>query len=248
MTRIDISGSLLIMNKLTVILILTGLMFIGGFLYLRSRPVPELEITEKAVETDYESSDTTQVAGLQDINTNMANVKQYPNPPEMKIDKTKSYTAEMMTSKGKMMIKLFADEVPVTVNNFVFLAQEGFYDNAVFHRIIKDFMIQGGDPLGNGMGGPGYQFPDEPVVGDYNRGIVAMANAGPNTNGSQFFIMHQDNAQLPKDYVIFGQLINEESLATLDAIANTPVTISNLGEPSIPTEKVMINSIKVMEK
>jgi cyclophilin family peptidyl-prolyl cis-trans isomerase len=236
------------MNKTTMGLVLVGILFLGGFLYLRSRPVPEPEVTETAVETVQDVSDTSQVAGLQDININMADVKQYPGPPEMTINTAKQYLAEIKTSKGKIALELYADEVPITVNNFVFLVNEGFYDGTVFHRIIKEFMIQGGDPLGNGTGGPGYQFPDEPITRDYNRGVVAMANAGPNTNGSQFFIMHQDNPQLPKDYVIFGKLADEESLITLDAIAEIPVTVSSMGEPSAPTERVMVNSIQIISE
>jgi cyclophilin family peptidyl-prolyl cis-trans isomerase len=108
----------------------------------------------------------------------------------MIIEKGKNYRALLETTKGPITINLFAAKTPVTVNNFVFLSKEGFYDNTFFHRIIKGFMIQGGDPQGTGMGGPGYKFADEPFDGEYVPGTVAMANAGPNTNGSQFFIMH----------------------------------------------------------
>jgi len=110
----------------------------------------------------------------------------------MTIDPRKSYTATIETTVGTMTLELFASEAPKTVNNFVVLARDGFYDGVIFHRVIKGFMIQGGDPQGTGMGGPGYRFADEPVKRPYTRGTLAMANAGPNTNGSQFFIMHQD--------------------------------------------------------
>src|SRR3990172_2435587 len=128
--------------------------------------------------------------------------KQYSSPPAMAIDQNKSYTATLHTTLGDMKIELFAKEAPKTVNNFVFLSREGFYSNVKFHRIIKGFMAQTGDPLGTGAGGPGYRFEDEPVTRNYDRGIVAMANAGKNTNGSQFFIMHSDTP-LQKNYTIF---------------------------------------------
>ena len=131
--------------------------------------------------------------------------KTYSQPPAMAIDVSKTYTATLVTNKGTMKIALFVKETPVTVNNFVFLARDGFYNNTVFHRIIKGFMVQGGDPLGNGTGGPGYKFNDEKITRNYTRGTLAMANSGPNTNGSQFFIMHADN-DLPKNYVIFGSI------------------------------------------
>jgi len=155
----------------------------------------------------------------------------------------------MSTSKGTMILKLFVKEMPVTVNNFVFLARAGFYDNTVFHRIIKGFMIQGGDPKGDGTGGPGYRFADEPVSRDYVRGTFAMANAGPNTNGSQFFIVHE-TANLPKQYVIFGAIdaSDSASLATLDAIAGVPVGQSTAGENSRPLEPVALSSVTIEEK
>jgi len=172
--------------------------------------------------------------------------KTYTSPPVMTIDPSKSYTATMVTTKGTMKFTLFAKETPVTVNNFVFLATNGFYDNTTFHRIIKGFMIQGGDPNGDGTGGPGYKFDDEPITRDYTRGTLAMANSGPNTNGSQFFVMHADNA-LPKNYVIFGTIeaTDSASLATLDAIADTPVTTSASGENSKPTESVIVKSVTI---
>ena len=117
--------------------------------------------------------------------------KQYNAPPPMSIDPNAKITATMHTSSGAIVFELFASEAPNTVNNFVFLAREGFYDGVIFHRIIKGFMCQSGDPEGTGMGGPGYSFADEPVTRDYLPGTLAMANAGPNTNGSQFFVVHQ---------------------------------------------------------
>ncbi|MSQ11624.1 MAG: peptidylprolyl isomerase [Dehalococcoidia bacterium] len=163
----------------------------------------------------------------------------------MTIDKNKQYTATLKTSKGAIVVELFAKEAPVTVNNFVFLARQGFYDGVKFHRIIKDFMVQTGDPLGTGSGGPGYSFRDEPVTKPYVRGTLAMANAGPNTNGSQFFIVHQDYGLQPK-YTIFG--VVQQGLDVLDAIANTPVQRTPSGEPSQPTETVLIQSVEIAEK
>jgi cyclophilin family peptidyl-prolyl cis-trans isomerase len=175
--------------------------------------------------------------------------KQYSSPPALTISTAKKYTATVTTTKGTMTFSLFAKEVPVTVNNFVFLAKEGFYIKSPFHRIIKGFMIQGGDPTGTGRGGPGYQFADEKVTRQYTRGTIAMANAGPNTNGSQFFVMHADYA-LPPNYTIFGSIEKDdaESFKTLDSIANSPVTVGPSGEQSTPTELTTITKITIKEE
>jgi cyclophilin family peptidyl-prolyl cis-trans isomerase len=163
--------------------------------------------------------------------------------PKLSIDKTKKYSALMKTTAGDMEIELFADKTPVTVNNFVTLSKKNFYENVIFHRTIKGFMIQGGDPTGTGSGGPGYKFDDEKFDGEYTRGTLAMANAGPNTNGSQFFIMHKDNP-LPKNYVIFGRVI--KGLDTVDAIAEAPTKPE--GEGSSPVNPVKILSVTITEK
>lgn len=135
--------------------------------------------------------------------------KQWSKPPEMEIDPKKKYTATLSTDKGDIVLKLFADKVPVTVNNFVFLAHQGFYDNTIFHRVIANFMAQGGDPTGTGRGGPGYRFKDEfnPSLRHDKPGILSMANAGPNTNGSQFFITHVPTPWLDNKHSIFGEVI-----------------------------------------
>ena len=164
---------------------------------------------------------------------------QYANPPEMAIDPAKTYTATIETTAGTMTAQLFASEAPRTVNNFVFLANEGFYTDVIFHRVISGFMIQGGDPTGTGTGGPGYRFDDEPVGRDYKRGTLAMANAGANTNGSQFFVMHADYA-LPPNYTIFGKLSAGE--AVVDAIANAPK-----GAQDRPVNPVAIKSVTISE-
>ncbi len=170
---------------------------------------------------------------------------QWSEPPKMAIDVNKTYIAIMDTTNGVMKIELSAKENPITVNNFVFLARQDFYNGTKFHRIIKDFMIQGGDPLGNGTGGPGYKFNDEPITRDYERGTIAMANSGPNTNGSQFFIMTK-SLPLQKNYVIFGKVM--EGLDTLDKIASTPVRTNPMGELSVPLEDILINNIYISER
>jgi len=175
--------------------------------------------------------------------------KTYTSPPAMSIDQNKTYTASIVTDKGTMVVTLFAKDAPATVNNFVVLAREGFYTNTIFHRVMKEFMIQGGDPKGNGTGGPGYTFADEPVTRDYIRGTVAMANSGPDTNGSQFFIMHATYS-LPKQYVIFGAIdpSDSTSLATLDAIATAPVIDNGMGEESKPVTPTVLQSISIREE
>jgi cyclophilin family peptidyl-prolyl cis-trans isomerase len=157
----------------------------------------------------------------------------------MVIDPTKQYRGTIETSAGTMTVEFFPAEAPKTVNNFVFLAREGFYDGVIFHRVIRGFVIQGGDPTGTGRGGPGYRFEDEPVTRPYLRGTLAMANAGPNTNGSQFFIMHADYP-LPPNYTIFGQLTGGEEV--LDAIATAAT-----GPGDRPLEPVTITRVMIEE-
>jgi cyclophilin family peptidyl-prolyl cis-trans isomerase len=173
--------------------------------------------------------------------------KQFSAAPSLKdpgaIDPSKHYSATIDTSLGTMKADLFASDSPNTVNNFVFLAKQGFYDGVTFHRVIKDFMAQTGDPGGTGTGGPGYRFNDEPVTRNYERGTLAMANAGPNTNGSQFFIVQKDYP-LPKNYTIFGKLT--DGLDTLDKIANSP-TGPGKGGTDTPLTPITINSIKIDE-
>jgi cyclophilin family peptidyl-prolyl cis-trans isomerase len=133
---------------------------------------------------------------------------QWSRPPEMAIDAKKNYSAIIKTEKGDIYLELFADKTPRTVNNFVFLAQQGFYDGTIFHRVIKDFMAQGGDPTGTGMGRPGYRFTDEfdRSLKHSKPGILSMANAGPGTNGSQFFITHVPTPWLDGKHTVFGEV------------------------------------------
>jgi peptidyl-prolyl cis-trans isomerase B (cyclophilin B) len=145
--------------------------------------------------------------------------KQYNSPPAMSIDPAKKFTATFETSRGTIVCELFADVAPKTVNNFVFLAREGFYDGTKFHRVIADFMVQGGDPEGTGRGGPGYRFEDEMPKGKFRkhqRGSLSMANAGPNTNGSQFFITHVVTDWLDGKHTVFGQVTS--GLEVVDSI------------------------------
>ena len=167
--------------------------------------------------------------------------KQYENSPNLILDPTMKYSATIETDQGPMTAELFPADVPITVNNFVFLAREGFYEDGCFHRIISGFMIQGGCPEGKGTGGPGYRFQDEEVTRPYTKGTLAMANAGPNTNGSQFFIMHQDTPGLPPNYTIFGKLTDGEDV--LETIASSP-TVAN----DRPAERRTIHNITIHEE
>ena len=214
--------------------------------------ISAMSVSNDSQEAQTEENIEATTAALKDNNTEseitsmeQTNTKTYASAPAIQIDTNKTYTASMETSKGTMKFNLFASETPNTVNSFVFLSRDNFYDGVKFHRIMKDFMIQGGDPLGTGTGGPGYSFDDEPVIREYNKGILAMANSGPNTNGSQFFVMTVDYP-LPKDYIIFGELVEGEDV--LDTIAATPVTASQTGEMSSPTEDVTISGITIVEE
>lgn len=174
---------------------------------------------------------------------------QWSSPPEMKIDPSQTYIATIETNRGTIMVELYAQQAPNTVNNFVCLAGEGFYDGLIFHRVIRDFMIQTGDPTGTGRGGPGYQIPDE-LPGDelnYAPGVLAMANSGPNTNGSQFFINHGDNTgRLEKTYTIFGKVT--EGMDVVNTIAEVPVSMTPMGEQSVPGATLTVLSIEITRK
>jgi len=165
---------------------------------------------------------------------------QYPSPPELTIDLEKVYTATLDTNHGEIVIELDPARSPQTVNNFVFLARDGYYDGVIFHRVIENFMIQGGDPTGTGTGGPGYKFRDEiEGQGSYSRGTVAMANAGPNTNGSQFFICHSD-VGLPHSYTIFGRVTSG-----MDSVDSIATTATDRGDR--PESEVVINKVTISE-
>jgi peptidyl-prolyl cis-trans isomerase B (cyclophilin B) len=144
----------------------------------------------------------------------MTDQKKWDNAPEMQIETNRTYKAVLNTSKGEIELELYPQYAPVTVNNFVFLANEKYYDGTIFHRVIADFVIQGGDPTGTGMGGPGYQFEDEvksnPLV--HETGVISMANAGPGTNGSQFFITHSPQPHLNGKHTVFGKVVSGQDV------------------------------------
>ncbi len=150
-------------------------------------------------------------------------------------------SATIHTTKGDIDVQVFADDAPKAANNFLELARKGFYDGVIFHRVVPGFVIQGGDPTGTGRGGPGYTFEDEPFRGDYDRGTLAMANAGPNTNGSQFFICLSDlGGRLPKNYTIFGRVT--KGMDVVDAIAG-----AQTGANDRPVEPVSMTSVEVRD-
>ena len=162
----------------------------------------------------------------------------WDEPPEMTIDPEGRYTAVIKTDRGDMKVRLMPEVAPASVNNFVFLAREGFYDGCTFHRVIPGFVAQGGDPTGTGSGGPGYQFPDELNETPFEQGILGMANAGPNTNGSQFYLMLDEASHLTGRYTAFGKI--EEGLDVLLALKERdPATASEPGE--------VINTIEIVE-
>ena len=240
-------------NILFIVIIVSAFLLIPVFMFFSNRgkePQIHSEPPQKLVKNDVED------LGEMKLNVEENNVmeengkmtvqeKTQVTQPEMQIDTNKKYSALVKTSEGDINIVLNVAETPITVNNFVSLAKMGFYDDVIFHRVINGFMIQSGDPLGNGIGGPAYKFDDEKFTGEYLRGTVAMANVGPNTNGSQFFIMHQDNT-LPKNYVIFGEVT--DGLDTVDKIATAEVKASATGERSTPVNPVKITSVEIIEE
>lgn len=169
--------------------------------------------------------------------------KEYPQAPAMSIDPSRKYVAIFKTARGDIRINLFAAECPVTVNNFVFLAREGFYDGTTFHRVIRNFMVQGGDPTGTGRGGPGYRFNDEAgglALKHDGPGVLSMANAGPNTNGSQFFITHLATPHLNGKHAVFGKVADQASLDVLMQIRERdPMADRNPGDD--------LHSIEIVE-
>jgi cyclophilin family peptidyl-prolyl cis-trans isomerase len=168
-------------------------------------------------------------------------MKQWNKPPEMVIDPKKKYTATLNTDKGDIVLELFADKTPKTVNNFVFLAREGFYDGTIFHRVIADFMAQGGDPTGTGRGGPGYRFADEfhPSLKHNKAGILSMANAGAGTNGSQFFITHLPTPWLDGKHSVFGQVVS----GTDELLSIPPRDPMKLDSPAVKLNKIIIQEV-----
>lgn len=231
--NLDSSNNELMRN----ILIVVGAIFVIGILWYTfdaketSNPISGDNFNSSASSTNAQSSDIGKNGGGQ-ISTVLST--------------SSKYMITIKTNKGDIVFETYDNDAPKTVANFVSLANKGFYNGLIFHRVIKDFMIQGGDPTGTGMGGPGYKFADEldpntlSAKTGYVRGTVAMANSGPNTNGSQFFIMHK-NVPLPHNYTIFGRVVS--GIEVVDAIANT-ATDSN----DRPIEKMIMEKVLVSEK
>ena len=170
--------------------------------------------------------------------------KQYASPPALTIDPKKTYRATMQTSKGAIAIELFADRAPISVNNFVFLARDGFYDGVIFHRVLDGFMAQGGDPTGSGRGGPGYQWDDEASalrIPHDAPGTLSMANAGPNTNGSQFFITFAPTPHLNGRHAVFGRVADANSLQVLNSLQRIDPQRPN---PNIVADAIISIAIK----
>jgi cyclophilin family peptidyl-prolyl cis-trans isomerase len=171
---------------------------------------------------------------------------EWSEAPEMVIDQSATYVATLETNFGDIVLELYPEDAPATVNNFVCLARAGYYDHTVFHRVIDGFVIQGGDPTATGTGNPGYFINDEPVTRDYEAGTLAMANAGPNTNGSQFFICTDDlTGKLPNNYTIFGRVT--EGMDVVAQIASVPVKASASGEKSVPVSPVTVDRVTIDE-
>lgn len=171
--------------------------------------------------------------------------KSYNGYPEMVIDPSKKYIARMDTTAGMIELELFADRAPKTVNNFVFLARDGFYDDVIFHRVLDGFMAQGGDPTGSGRGGPGYRWDDEKSALQipHEAGVISMANAGPNTNGSQFFITFVATPHLNGNHAVFGKVTSADSMNVVNALKRVD---PQRPDPNLKPDK--INSIEIVEQ
>lgn len=190
------------------------------------------------------TQDTEKNITQDDNNSQQSNMNDIPKEINMELAQT-CKGATIKTNKGNITLKFYGEKAPITVANFCTLAKKGFYDNLTFHRIVKDFMIQGGDPTGTGSGGSGYKFKDElPAKGEYKLGSIAMANSGPDTNGSQFFIVSgNDGVALPPLYSLFGEVT--EGMDTIEKIQNVETTMSEMGEKSKPVEDIIIDSIEL---
>jgi peptidyl-prolyl cis-trans isomerase B (cyclophilin B) len=231
-------------NKLITYLPITGIVITIGLLLYNFSQIPEstdqkpLENVIKNINNSNANSNVNNSApkGTQNMD------KTKMEKPTQIINLNNSYTAKIKTSLGDIKVKLYNKSTPTTVNNFVYLAKNKFYDGTIFHRVIKDFMIQGGDPLGNGTGGPGYSFKDEMSDKKLVKGSIAMANSGPNTNGSQFFIVSAtETPWLNGKHTNFGEVI--EGLEVVEAIQNVKT-----GAMDKPLQDVVINSIEIIEE
>ncbi|MFA6554647.1 MAG: peptidylprolyl isomerase [Candidatus Paceibacterota bacterium] len=220
---------------IAIILVLAGIQW-----YLNSKPDAYFNQYGETISTS-----TVPVNNVPVVDTTKAPAETTVTPSTNNNIKNSMHNITIETNKGKIVIETYDADAPNTVKNFITLAEKGFYNNLIFHRVIKDFMIQGGDPMGTGTGGPGYKFADElnPATPSYKagyvRGTVAMANSGPNTNGSQFFIMHKD-VPLPNKYTIFGKVIS--GLEVVDAIANTPTASGDKPVQDVVMTKVTVST------
>lgn len=236
------------MNKVYTLIILVVVLIGIYYIFPKSTQVTKTieessvvvnESNQYATSTDTATSTTMSTSTLVSTST----IKSSTVATTTLKNKNFMNTITIETNKGNIVFETYDADAPKTVQNFITLANKGYYNGVIFHRVIKGFMIQGGDPTGTGMGGPGYKFEDElnPATESYKkgylRGTVAMANAGPNTNGSQFFIMHKDYP-LPNNYTIFGRVIS--GMEVVDAIANTPV-----GPNDKPIDKIVMNKVNV---
>lgn len=220
-----------------IISVIVVILIIGGYWLLRPNVASETKTIDTYLDNTTQKENIIENNQENMINDNMENSSTIVN---------NMHRVTIETNKGKIVFETYDADAPNTVANFIKLAEGGFYDGVIFHRVIKGFMIQGGDPTGTGMGGPGYKFDDElnPATDSYKkgyvRGTVAMANAGPNTNGSQFFIMHQDYP-LPNNYTIFGHVV--EGMEVVDAIASSQTNSSDKPLEDVVMQKVTVESL-----
>ncbi len=222
-------------EKFLKFLPLLGIVMVIVLLYVTSTPQENNKDLKNIL-----NNSTTQPVNSNNLESNPNMQKTQMPLPTQTIDPTKNYFAKFETSQGSFKIKLYAKEAPLAVNNFIYLANNKYFDGLIFHRVIKDFMIQGGDPLGNGTGGPGYSFPDEQSGKKLVRGSLAMANAGPNTNGSQFFIVTADSTPwLDGKHTNFGEV--SEGLDIVLKIGNTKT-----GTGDRPVENILISKVEII--
>jgi len=233
-------------TKFSIAVAIVAISFMAGCGVITT-PLENLPPDKNTVGDQIQNSQT-ETNLIQPYNNSTNTTMTEPTQPKEEPTSTKKIeTAGVIlhTTAGDIEIALNIKDMPITAGNFITLSKKDFYNNTIFHRVIKGFMIQGGDPKGNGTGGPGYKFDDEPFTGEYTRGTIAMANSGPNTNGSQFFIMHADYP-LPKNYIIFGHVT--KGMDVVDKIATAEVTYSDTGELSKPVEPIKIKTVTVVEK
>jgi cyclophilin family peptidyl-prolyl cis-trans isomerase/cbb3-type cytochrome oxidase subunit 3 len=205
-----------IMNKFTIIFIIVVILVIAYFFLPKKVQDPDNQA--KAATNEPNNNQT--------INSNKeSQMGKYSFPGTLEASKISNKKAIITTNKGVIEFELLADAAPETVSNFVYLAENNFYDGLTFHRVVPNFVIQGGDPNGTGTGGPGYKFEDEKVIGEYKAGTVAMANSGPDTNGSQFFICLEDLPSLPKNYSLFGQVTSGMDVVQKIAVGDKMTTV-----------------------